>query len=191
MIDRATRWPEYAPLTNITDITVAKAFLHVWIVQYGVSTNITSVRGDLFHLQHVGSPHEADGHQPSCHNSQPSPLEWGHRTLPPVAEELLEGSPVHGGQFLMVTPPAMCDAGAEISAKRRQGMVASSASAVRRDPASARLLVAAITHRPRSSSRPQTTAQGGGSAGGGVIGTPQAWLVRSRGGPRWTPSWFP
>lgn len=47
-IDRATRWPEAIPLTNITAQAVAQAFLVNWISRYGVPYYVVTDRGSQF-----------------------------------------------------------------------------------------------------------------------------------------------
>ncbi|KAK3894874.1 hypothetical protein Pcinc_001370 [Petrolisthes cinctipes] len=47
-VDKFTRWPAAAPLTNITTDTVAKAFIDTWISRFGVPLSLTSDRGSQF-----------------------------------------------------------------------------------------------------------------------------------------------
>jgi len=48
MIDRRTRWPEAAPITDTSVDTVATAFFGTWIARYGAPAIITTDRGSQF-----------------------------------------------------------------------------------------------------------------------------------------------
>jgi transposase InsO family protein len=48
MVDRATRWVEAVPLSNITAAECAAAFCSTWVARYGVPAQITSDRGAQF-----------------------------------------------------------------------------------------------------------------------------------------------
>jgi len=48
MVDRATRWPEAHPLSNISAQSVADAFTSTWIGCFGVPTAVTTDRGTQF-----------------------------------------------------------------------------------------------------------------------------------------------
>ena len=50
-IDRATRWIEVAPLTEITAAAVATAFLTVWISRFGVPLHVVTDRGSQFEAE--------------------------------------------------------------------------------------------------------------------------------------------
>ena len=46
--DRFTRWPEDIPLSDISALTCARAFLYHWVSRYGVPSTLTSDRGRQF-----------------------------------------------------------------------------------------------------------------------------------------------
>ena len=47
-VDRFTRWPEAAPLADITTDSVARAFIETWVSRFGVPLSLTSDRGSQF-----------------------------------------------------------------------------------------------------------------------------------------------
>lgn len=47
-VDRFTRWPEAAPIADITTDAVAHAFIATWVSRFGVSLSLTSDRGGQF-----------------------------------------------------------------------------------------------------------------------------------------------
>lgn len=48
MIDRFSRWPEAAPMTDQTAETVAKTFVETWVARYRCPAKITSDQGRQF-----------------------------------------------------------------------------------------------------------------------------------------------
>ena len=48
IVDRLTRWPEAIPLSDISALTCARAFLYHWVSRYGVPTTLTSDRRRQF-----------------------------------------------------------------------------------------------------------------------------------------------
>lgn len=48
MIDRATRWPEAVPVSQLCAVEVANVFLTTWIARFGCPSLITSAQGRQF-----------------------------------------------------------------------------------------------------------------------------------------------
>jgi Integrase zinc binding domain/Integrase core domain len=85
MVDRTTRWVEAAPLSTITTLACASAFLHTWVARYGVPSLITSDRGAQFTsavwaqlCQFLGVKHILSSAFHPCSNGI---LERWHRTF--------------------------------------------------------------------------------------------------------------
>lgn len=51
IVDRFTRWPEAVPLTDISTLTCARAFIRQWVAHFGVPAEISSDRGSQFTSQ--------------------------------------------------------------------------------------------------------------------------------------------
>ena len=84
-IDRATRWVEAIPLTDITAESVSSAFLETWVSRFGVPLYVVTDRGaqfeaDLFsHLSSILGFHRlrTTAYHPTCNGM----VERLHRTL--------------------------------------------------------------------------------------------------------------
>ena len=48
VVDRLTRWPEAFPVAGTSSLSLARAFLHGWIVRFGTPSHFTSDRGSQF-----------------------------------------------------------------------------------------------------------------------------------------------
>ena len=48
IVDRFTQWPEAIPLSDISALTCARAFLYHWVSRHGVPSTLTSDRGRQF-----------------------------------------------------------------------------------------------------------------------------------------------
>lgn len=85
IIDRATRWPEAIPLTNITAETVARALISGWIARFGIPLRITTDRGRQFESQLFNQLNEALGVQhfrtTAFHPQSNGIIERWHRSL--------------------------------------------------------------------------------------------------------------
>lgn len=62
-IDRATRWPEAIPLTNITAHTVADSLISNWISRFGIPKRITTDQGRQFESELFNKINETLGVQ--------------------------------------------------------------------------------------------------------------------------------
>ena len=84
-IDRATRWVEATPLTDITAESVASAFLETWVSRFGVPLYVVTDRGAQFeaelfsHLSSILGFHRlrTTAYHPTCNGM----VERLHRTL--------------------------------------------------------------------------------------------------------------
>lgn len=85
IIDRATRWPEAYPLSNIETNTIADTLISQWISRYGVPLRISTDRGTQFESHLFNSLTESMGIQKlrTCayHPKSNGILERYHRTL--------------------------------------------------------------------------------------------------------------
>ena len=84
-IDRATRWVEATPLTDITAESVASAFLETWVSRFGVPLYVVTDRGAQFeaelfsHLSSILGFHRL--RTTVCHPTCNGMVERLHRTL--------------------------------------------------------------------------------------------------------------
>ena len=84
-VDRATRWVEAAPLTEITAASVATAFFNTWISRLGVPLHLISDRGSQFESELFAELSKIIGFHrlrtSSYHPETNSLIERVHRTL--------------------------------------------------------------------------------------------------------------
>ena len=84
-IDRATRWIEATPMSDITASTVAVSFLNIWISRFGVPLHVITDRGSQFEselfqeLSHIVGFHRL--RTTSYHPQMNGIIERTHRTL--------------------------------------------------------------------------------------------------------------
>ena len=61
MIDRATKWPEAIPLSEITALNIARTLVNVWFSQFGVPSRISTNQGKQFDCDLLKKLSEAFG----------------------------------------------------------------------------------------------------------------------------------
>jgi len=96
MIDRATRWPEVAPIPDISAETIAKAFLSTWISRFGCPSVVITDQGRQFeselarHLfEYLGVKRtRTTAYHPECNGL----LENFHRTLKTALTAFLDST---------------------------------------------------------------------------------------------------
>lgn len=85
MIDRFTRWPEAAPLKNITAESVAEAFYITWISRFGAPSTLTTDQGSQFNaMLFKALAHLVGGHKTQTtayHPQSNGMVERWHRAL--------------------------------------------------------------------------------------------------------------
>lgn len=84
-IDRSTRYIEAAPMTEITESTVATTFLNIWISRWGVPLHVVTDRGKQFESELFSELSKLVGFHrlrtTSYHPQANSLIERAHRTI--------------------------------------------------------------------------------------------------------------
>ena len=97
IVDRFTRWPEAIPLSDISALTCARAFLYHWVSRYGVPTTLTSDRGRQFVSElwrkTAALLGTATNTTTSYHPQSNGLVERMHRTMKAVLKAKLESDP--------------------------------------------------------------------------------------------------
>ena len=85
MIDRATRWIEACPMSDITASSVAYAFLNTWISRFGVPLHVVTDRGTQFESELFSELSKLTGFHrlrtTAYHPQTNGMIERAHRTL--------------------------------------------------------------------------------------------------------------